>query len=284
MNDVRLVPEDGRTRVVLELSRAPEKVEHFTLPDPGRLVIDLYGPVAADFTAAAESALAGPHVERARIGRHESRVRVVLDLRGETPPYAVMPGGASVVAVLGERVEEVRVEPAPPPVAAAPQLLRETAVEAAAAVAAALAPAEAIASLAPETPEAAPVPNPVPPAAEETATAHPKPRRDPFRPFHLDFQPREVAARTPLEQYHLGSLKLVAVIYDVREPKAMVEDDAGLGYTIGVGTRVGDRGAVVKRIETDRVVLEQTTIDFYGDEQKSEVFLELEREETAATR
>jgi len=103
--------------------------------------------------------------------------------------------------------------------------------------------------------------------------------RDPFRPFNLALRPKVVETpRTPLEQYNVGSLKLVAVIYDTQNPKAMVEDDSGLGYTIGLGTRIGDQGGVVKLIDPDRVVVEEDFVDFYGEKKKTEIVLRLKPE------
>jgi type IV pilus assembly protein PilP len=103
--------------------------------------------------------------------------------------------------------------------------------------------------------------------------------RDPFRPFNLSLRPKIVETpRTPLEQYSVGALKLVAVIYDTQSPKAMVEDDSGLGYTISVGTRIGDQGGVVKVIDPDRVVVEEDFVDFYGEKKKSEIVLRLKPE------
>jgi type IV pilus assembly protein PilP len=103
--------------------------------------------------------------------------------------------------------------------------------------------------------------------------------RDPFRPFNLALRPKVVEApTTPLEQYSVGSLKLVAVIYDTQNPKAMVEDDAGLGYTIGLGTKIGNQGGLVKMIDPDRVVVEEDFIDFYGEKKKTEIVLRLKPE------
>ena len=103
--------------------------------------------------------------------------------------------------------------------------------------------------------------------------------RDPFRPFNLALRPRPVETpRTPLEQYDVGALKLVAVIYDTQNPKAMVEDDTGLGYTIAVGMKIGNQGGVVKTIEPDRVVVEEDFVDFYGEKKKSEIVLRLKPE------
>ena len=84
--------------------------------------------------------------------------------------------------------------------------------------------------------------------------------------------------RTPLEQYDVGALKLVAVIYDTQNPKAMVEDDTGLGFTVGVGTRIGNQGGVVKIIEPERVIVEEEFVDFYGEKKKSEIVLRLKPE------
>ena len=122
------------------------------------------------------------------------------------------------------------------------------------------------------------------PLAVVTPAAAPAPPskegpRDPFRPFNLALRPKVVETpRTPLEQYSVGALKLVAVIYDTQNPKAMVEDDTGLGYTIGLGTRIGDQGGVVKTIDPDRVVIEEDFVDFYGEKKKTEIVLRLKPE------
>lgn len=116
------------------------------------------------------------------------------------------------------------------------------------------------------------------------STASPTPAgstgvRDPFRPFNLSLRPKPVdTPKTPLEQYDVGALKLVAVIYDTQNPKAMVEDDTGLGYTLGVGTKIGNQGGVIKAIEPDRVLVEEEFVDFYGEKKKTEIVLRLKPE------
>jgi type IV pilus assembly protein PilP len=156
-----------------------------------------------------------------------------------------------------------------------------------AAVAAALGPGTAVASVEPPARETMTQPAPGEaespaetrsPPLDELSAAQPSARsgRDPFRPFHFDLRPRVEARRTPLEQVNLGSLTLVAIVFDTEDPKAMVEDATGLGHTIGIGTKIGDQGGVVKAIEPDRVIVEQKLLDFYGDEKAVEVVLELE--------
>ena len=104
-------------------------------------------------------------------------------------------------------------------------------------------------------------------------------KRDPFRPFTLDIKPiRSGAPKTPLEEYDLGALKLVAVIWSATNPKAMVENATGLGFTVQVGTRIGPNGGVVRRIEPNQVVVEEEFVDFYNEKKKSEVVLKLQTE------
>jgi type IV pilus assembly protein PilP len=104
-------------------------------------------------------------------------------------------------------------------------------------------------------------------------------RRDPFRPPRVNQTTLAGEARTPLQRYDLGQLKLVAVIYDAEKPTAVVEDDAGLGYIVKVGTPIGANGGAVKSIEKGTVRVEEESIDFYGDRQTSVVVMELAADE-----
>ncbi|MBI4517130.1 MAG: pilus assembly protein PilP [Deltaproteobacteria bacterium] len=125
---------------------------------------------------------------------------------------------------------------------------------------------------------------PTPPAETEIAPRpvvgappyDPTGKRDPFRPFIIDV--REASPNeplTPLQRYDVGQLLVVAVLWEVSPPRAMVEDSIGMGYIVTVGTPIGRRSGVVKAIEPSRVVVEERVIDFYGQEQTAEVVMEL---------
>lgn len=104
--------------------------------------------------------------------------------------------------------------------------------------------------------------------------------RDPFRPFTIDIGPLpDEASLTPLQRVDLGQLKLVGVVWQAAARRAMVEDDAGLGYILQSGTPIGRRGGVVTLIEPGRVVVQEPYVDFYGERQSREVVLELRPEE-----
>ena len=126
--------------------------------------------------------------------------------------------------------------------------------------------------------QAAPALEQAAPAAND-AVYDPVGKRDPFRPPRANQTTLAGEARTPLQRYDIGQLRLVAVIYDASTPRAVVEDDAGLGYIVRVGTPIGANGGAVKAIERGKLRVEEESIDFYGDRQASEVVMELATDE-----
>jgi Tfp pilus assembly protein PilP len=92
-------------------------------------------------------------------------------------------------------------------------------------------------------------------------------KRDPFRSF--DFSPRTVDAGsgTPLEQYSYNELKLAAVLEGMGEPKAVIEDPKGKGHTVSVGTKIGNLGGVVMKIESEKIVILEKNVEFTGETQ-----------------
>ena len=105
-------------------------------------------------------------------------------------------------------------------------------------------------------------------------------RRDPFRPFTLDIRPeRHLQPMTPLQRYELGQLIVVATIWDVSPPRAMVEDSAGMGYIVGLGTPMGRNGGIVTAIEPERIIVEERVLDYYGKEQVNRIVMETPKEE-----
>jgi type IV pilus assembly protein PilP len=105
-------------------------------------------------------------------------------------------------------------------------------------------------------------------------------RRDPFQPFGLKAKaqrrPRE--SLSPLERYEIGQLKLVGVVSDPKEPRAMIEDSSGLGYIVKVGTPIGPDEGKVRAIKRNEVVIEETYIDFYGARKVRQVSMRMAAE------
>ena len=117
----------------------------------------------------------------------------------------------------------------------------------------------------------APKPNEPPPLKDEegvekkqsaTATSayDPEGKRDPFVSFSSkgeELPSEDQSPLLPLQRYDLGELKMVGVIWGNKGPKALVEDAGGIGYTIGVGERIGRSGGVVIRITEAEIIIKE---------------------------
>lgn len=89
-------------------------------------------------------------------------------------------------------------------------------------------------------------------------------KRDPFRSFNLAPQNSKDAAKTPLEKYDIGQLKLTAVLEGFDEPKIVIENAAGRGFTVGKGAKIGTNGGEIADIQKDRILILETSTDFTG--------------------
>lgn len=117
------------------------------------------------------------------------------------------------------------------------------------------------------------VPAVAPPAAAKvnaTADASNKPvstwsyspvgKRDPFRSYLADLaeqatRPDDERRTEETEKYELDQYRLTGLITGTAQPKAMVEDPAGKGHVLHLGSHLGKRGGRVTRIGNDLIVV-----------------------------
>lgn len=76
------------------------------------------------------------------------------------------------------------------------------------------------------------------------------------KPPELDYDPKD-----PLQAFELREYRLVAVLWDVREPKAMVSTPDGKVWTIRQKVRLGRAGAVVAAIRESEIVIVEPNPD-----------------------
>lgn len=103
-------------------------------------------------------------------------------------------------------------------------------------------------------------------------------RRDPFRPITLNVRAVSTRRRenlSPLERFEIGQLKLVGVVWNVKEPTALVEDNSGLGYMVKVGTPIGSNDGRIKEVKRDSLIVEEFFVDLYGAKKRREVSMRL---------
>lgn len=109
---------------------------------------------------------------------------------------------------------------------------------------------------------------------------NPTGKPDPFKPFmQLTRGKRSKGRLTPLEEYDLSQLKLVAIITIPEGNIALVEDSQGKGYFVRKGTVIGKNDGKVKQILKDMVTVEEVYEDVWGQRKVNEVSLFLHRSE-----
>jgi Tfp pilus assembly protein PilP len=117
-------------------------------------------------------------------------------------------------------------------------------------------------------------------AASEAPPYDPAGRRDPFQPQARTSGPPSVGEqRTPLQQFELSQLRLVAIVWErSREgaARAVVEDSAGLGYIMQVGTPIGRNDGRVTKIEPGRIEIEEWPINVFGERRRTIIVKELD--------
>lgn len=96
-------------------------------------------------------------------------------------------------------------------------------------------------------------------------------KRDPFRSFVLDLEQFRETERGPLEQFELNQLSVVAVVWDARHPRALVQDPSGQGYIVRTGTRIGKNQGRIIDISDASVVVKETYVDYLGDETTKDI-------------
>lgn len=97
----------------------------------------------------------------------------------------------------------------------------------------------------------------------------PEGKRDPFKPFDLAPKISLDENLPPLERYDLSQLKVSAILSDaIGGMVAIVEDATGKGYTVKVGTRVGDKNGTVVSIDSSQVNVLEKVKNFTGEEKQ----------------
>lgn len=101
-------------------------------------------------------------------------------------------------------------------------------------------------------------------------------RRDPFRSIIISRgKQNSTDLLHPLQQYAVKDLKLVAVVWGQLGAGAMIQTPDGKGYTVYVGTAVGNRDGVVKQIKPDQIVVKERYTDIFGERKEESVVLDL---------
>ena len=117
---------------------------------------------------------------------------------------------------------------------------------------------------------------------EPEYTYNPVGKPDPFRSF-IQITPAKEYSRkvplTPLQNYDISQLKLVAIMITSEGNIALVEDATGKGYFLRNGTGIGKNDGKVKKILKDKVIIEEVYEDISGPKKINEISLSLHQAE-----
>lgn len=89
----------------------------------------------------------------------------------------------------------------------------------------------------------------------------PRGRKDPFAQPVLD---RPVAPGSPhgpllpLQRFDISKLKLIGIIWDVKRPRAMINDPEGKMHVVGPNTKIGIRNGYIAVIREGEIVIVET--------------------------
>lgn len=99
-------------------------------------------------------------------------------------------------------------------------------------------------------------------------------KQNPFRPFILVDKKLD-EKEGPLQRYDIEQLTLRAVVWNIDDPKAMVEDPTGRGHVVKIGTDIGKNKGIITRINDRAVLVRETYVDFSGHETTKDVTMRI---------
>ena len=107
-------------------------------------------------------------------------------------------------------------------------------------------------------------------------------KRDPFKSAYKIVKtpgqnPDEVVT-SPLQQFEIDQLKLIAVVSGISQPRAMVEAPDGKGYTVKIGTRIGKHFGLVVKIKSSELIIAEDYRDWNGRKVTNYIHVAIKKE------
>jgi len=103
VREIKVIDDNGQQGVFVKLSGPPTSLNHYTLAQPTRLVVDIAGAASNGDTAAQKFAVQNPLISEIRLSHHEGNIRLTVQLKADSAPaYTVNDLNDTVVAFLGE--------------------------------------------------------------------------------------------------------------------------------------------------------------------------------------
>lgn len=102
VREIKVIEDNGQRGVFAKLNHAPGTLNHFTLENPSRIVVDVVGGGGAG-TGAERFPVTDALIQQIRLGQHEGNLRLTIEMRGTTvPQYTVNDLNDTIIAFIGE--------------------------------------------------------------------------------------------------------------------------------------------------------------------------------------
>lgn len=86
LRNLQVTTVDGHRAVLLHLSRLPVVVRQSSARNPGRIVVQAWGPVGDGDLPERALPQVDPMLSDVRVSRHEGALEIVLEFKSEEPP------------------------------------------------------------------------------------------------------------------------------------------------------------------------------------------------------
>ncbi|HUI26323.1 MAG TPA: type IV pilus secretin PilQ [Candidatus Kryptonia bacterium] len=102
VREIKVIEDNGQRGVFAKLSRAPGSLNHFTLENPSRIVIDVAGTLGTA-TNAQRFPVTDALISQVRLAQHDGNMRLTVELHGRTvPSYTVNDLNDTIIVFIGE--------------------------------------------------------------------------------------------------------------------------------------------------------------------------------------
>lgn len=90
---------------------------------------------------------------------------------------------------------------------------------------------------------------------------------------------KKLVSDKPILKHDFQRYKLIAIVIDSKTRSALYEDPEGKGWIVREGDRIGNEGAVVRKIAKDGVTFEESIVDDTGKSRVVEKFVPIKKVE-----
>jgi Tfp pilus assembly protein PilP len=99
--------------------------------------------------------------------------------------------------------------------------------------------------------------------------------KDPFIPLATNWS--GFRDRSLLQQYELAQLRVIGVMYEIKEPRVLLQDPSGLTHIATIKNKIGKLGGRIVKIEKSSIVVREDVAKLDGGQETRFITMNLNR-------